>query len=699
MGLIAGLKSILSKRQIKFSDGSDDESHQRIVYIGHQPVYLSTKQATSDQASSVDKNVSVGIRLMSDTICSLPINVEGRTAINGVETWENIPDHPAKKLLIHPNDFHDSDDIMRHIIQSLIQTGEAYFYFERGISEPTQLIPVPMLMMQLVYNKNTGMPSHFVYDPYKSKRVMQPEDVLYLRLYDASRPFEGKAAVTPIMEQILSSMHAVEINKQFFKNGALLSMLFGYDESAQAMAPEEEKNFLKSFTAAFTGSKKSNKVGLLPKGISVKQAMASMKDMMFAELIRLNREEIFSQLGIPPSEGGVYEYANYANAIIQKQSFWENTILPKLSLIEKGINRQYLSRFWPKEDLRMKFDISSIGVLKEDQLTKARVDEIYIRTGKTTINELRKRDGQEEVEWGDEPPSNLAPIMTDPETKQAMSDGNESFASVKGQHRVMSRSFSHLLSKFEKQCAVIYAKFFEAQRRRIIASLREKTSDGLMMSAVLFPVIQFAGNGNLPDDAGLVFDISIENKELKQKTGTYYKQSTKTAGTEAVRQAAQMTGKKVSFNVQDPRVTNMLKDLENRSELINDATFEDIKGLLRNAYNNKLNLSELASGINDLYGEYGRGRAEMIARTEMLSVLNGASTEGYAQAGIEKHQWLASIDEATREEHAAADGTIVNIDEPFIVGGESLYYPGDPAGSAWNICNCRCTTIPVFEEE
>jgi hypothetical protein len=42
----------------------------------------------------------------------------------------------------------------------------------------------------------------------------------------------------------------------------------------------------------------------------------------------------------------------------------------------------------------------------------------------------------------------------------------------------------------------------------------------------------------------------------------------------------------------------------------------------------------------------------------------------------------------------AADGQVVGLDEPFIVGGEQLMYPGDPAGSPGNICNCLCDTFP-----
>ena len=35
----------------------------------------------------------------------------------------------------------------------------------------------------------------------------------------------------------------------------------------------------------------------------------------------------------------------------------------------------------------------------------------------------------------------------------------------------------------------------------------------------------------------------------------------------------------------------------------------------------------------------------------------------------------------------------IPLDETFIGGGEEMDRPGDPAGSAWNAVNCRCTLI------
>jgi hypothetical protein len=38
------------------------------------------------------------------------------------------------------------------------------------------------------------------------------------------------------------------------------------------------------------------------------------------------------------------------------------------------------------------------------------------------------------------------------------------------------------------------------------------------------------------------------------------------------------------------------------------------------------------------------------------------------------------------------------MDQAFEVGGEMLMYPGDPAGSAGNVINCRCAISHVVDD-
>ena len=92
-------------------------------------------------------------------------------------------------------------------------------------------------------------------------------------------------------------------------------------------------------------------------------------------------------------------------------------------------------------------------------------------------------------------------------------------------------------------------------------------------------------------------------------------------------------------------------------------------------------------------------RARMIAQTETISSINEGQLLTYAGEGVERKEWISTMDDKTRDAHAAANGQIVAVDQPFIVDGDELLYPGDDSEtSAENTINCRCGIAPVIGE-
>jgi SPP1 gp7 family putative phage head morphogenesis protein len=91
-------------------------------------------------------------------------------------------------------------------------------------------------------------------------------------------------------------------------------------------------------------------------------------------------------------------------------------------------------------------------------------------------------------------------------------------------------------------------------------------------------------------------------------------------------------------------------------------------------------------------------RAATIARTETHQAALFAQAET-ARTSAEEYGlklekvWLATLDSRTRDAHAAMNGKAVPIDQKFNVGGVLMDRPGDPAGGAANVVNCRCTLI------
>lgn len=86
-------------------------------------------------------------------------------------------------------------------------------------------------------------------------------------------------------------------------------------------------------------------------------------------------------------------------------------------------------------------------------------------------------------------------------------------------------------------------------------------------------------------------------------------------------------------------------------------------------------------------------RAETVAITEVnrvyaFGMLAAGFSTGNPQA-VDK-VWDAKHDSATRRAHRDAHGQRRILGDPFLVGGELLMAPLDPAGSPENVINCRC---------
>jgi len=111
-------------------------------------------------------------------------------------------------------------------------------------------------------------------------------------------------------------------------------------------------------------------------------------------------------------------------------------------------------------------------------------------------------------------------------------------------------------------------------------------------------------------------------------------------------------------------------------------------------------IPEIADSLSTAVSDQNEAAMVRTARTAMTSAENAGRLEGMKQAeesGIQmKKQWLAANDDRVRETHAALDGQIVDVDEPFRVDGMEIMYPGDPSADPSLVYNCRCTLKYIY---
>lgn len=117
-------------------------------------------------------------------------------------------------------------------------------------------------------------------------------------------------------------------------------------------------------------------------------------------------------------------------------------------------------------------------------------------------------------------------------------------------------------------------------------------------------------------------------------------------------------------------------------------------------------IPQMAKKLTDNLEKMERDGAIRAARTAVTQAENAGRQAGReeleSKGAILKKRWIATDDNHSREHkiggikvkiHVEANGQTVDNDEPFIVGGEKLMFPGDGSmgASGWNLYSCRCS--------
>jgi hypothetical protein len=123
-----------------------------------------------------------------------------------------------------------------------------------------------------------------------------------------------------------------------------------------------------------------------------------------------------------------------------------------------------------------------------------------------------------------------------------------------------------------------------------------------------------------------------------------------------------------------------------------------LKRLMSDPEFQALNERQAQRILRSQFTDYSRTQAMRLVRTETVTAANYAATQTandlFGSEGYEK-EWLTALDGRERPAHRGADGQRVGANEPFVVGGEYLKFPGDPSASAKNRINCRCTVLTM----
>jgi len=657
---------------------------------------------------------------------------------------EVISDHDMTRLLDpelgNANPFFSAYDIHEETQSFLELAGNAFWHLAGGRAKqggvPTQIYSIPPHRMKVVPME--GKPgevnrpiSHYEYDLGQGKsQRLDILEIVHFRYFNPLSQIIGQSSGQPVREEILIEVFAKSMNKLFFKNGATLS---GVLEVEDPIDKPEARALLDNFTDNHAGFWNAFKVRVLSGGAKYNAIQPVHKDMLFYEGMKWTREQVMMAAGVPPILLCIPDTSTYNNGREQKKQFWGGTIVPKLRKKSGAINKQLTYRWGP--GLIAKPNLSAIEDLQDSlsdlidplqklfQMAALSPNEIREWVATRQMPDLKRLpDGdQYYLPIGMLPADDEReePVVTPPGTPPA--EGEDPPASdkkaVEGFIKECGADGRRLEDERRQARTRAKAKAME-QRIRALSPVYARAMKTVFKAqeAVLLDNVELLARsaddwlkrGTLPDAENRGLDeIDDLLKALRAGTSKRIEKAlshlVKEFGSSALTDLG-LEATDIGFNMVSERVLGYLANGSlSKLTLIDETTADTVKDHIQKAMVQAqlegLNLVDQAGAIMKAGIESGmdirRSQANQIAQTETTATFNFSDHEAWLQSGVvETRFWRTQKDGVVRPTHAAIEGQEVNLTVPFNVNGESLMYPGDPAGSAGEVIGCRCFQEP-----
>ena len=337
---------------------------------------ISGKSVTARSAIQLS-TVYACVRVIAETVASLPLNVFEATDKGGVKALE----HPLQRLLHdEPNPEMTSFIWRETMLSHLLLWGNSYCQILRtgrnGIVGLYPLLPDHMEVDRDSRGKLT-----YTYTTSEGRMVrLDPTDVLHI----PGLGFDGVMGYSPIALEkaaIGLGIAAEEYGSKFFQNGARPSGILTHPNTVKDPAALRA-----SWNAAYGGSGNASRVAVLEEGMTFVPLSMPNNEAQFLETRKFQVTEICRIFRVPPHMIGDLERATFSNIESQNISFAVHTIRPWLVRIEQAINKTLIPE---NEKGRYYAQFNIDGLMRGDYKSRMEGYAIARQNGWMSANDIR----------------------------------------------------------------------------------------------------------------------------------------------------------------------------------------------------------------------------------------------------------------------------------------------------------------------
>jgi|GEM_PF-1144560 len=669
------------------------------------PLKLYATRATGEMKAGRGVK-AIGKSCKRSTLHELQRRYPRHKALQLAEEVEEIVEHPMLNLLQNVNSTANRFDTLEQTSVFLDCVGNAYWYVARdSMGLPQEFWCLMSQWMFVVPDEQKAVKGYLYGVDPRTQTAFEPDDIIHFRTSNPLSQFYGLGCIEAALMAIDRYMAMDTYERSLNDNMGVPSLWIQYKTGQ--LEEKKRMELEQAWNNRFKGVKRAGKVAVTDNEYDIKEIGMAPREMGFSEGRRWTRLEIADAFGVPLALLDT-ENVNLANAKTALYQYMKFSIAPRLKRIEAKLNER-LVPYYNEPRLVLAFD----NCVPADDEYQLREDQAYVSMGVVTVNEVRQRKGLDPVPWGDEPMRPVLPVgATEDEDESGEGNDEEEGREGEGKLEKSHRSKGKVgtgevlpLTRNQKRMAKAVGSVFAMQESAALKWVsdhallfghksNEKAAvperiwgdewDGVMSKMTVEPVrVEFEGG------------MRNALRKLRKDKKCYIKAKPKIdlADDQNWVNRPEMGGYVRSHTMKFAKA-------------VNKRTHDELRKLLSDGIDNELPLSDIRSGIEDLFNGYEDYRVDRIARTETARAFVGGERQAYRDSGVvEKLVWLASADAC--EFCLSINGKTVSVNSDFFKQGSQIMLADgrtmdldytDVEGPPLH-CHCRCDIVPQIIEQ
>lgn len=245
----------------------------------------------------------------------------------------------------------------------------------------------------------SGYIRQFTYAPIDGGAMAQyePDELVYAYTDNPFDDLRGFSPFISVMDEIGIDRDVARTLRSFYANDARPGIML---IPKRPLVQADAEAFMAFWKANYQGARNAGKPVLMPQDVTLEtvQRAPTEDDSVIREA---TRREICAAFGVPMSLAGAWDDAQYQSLPSQRQSFYEETIIPECNDIAADFNAQVMPLFDPDNTLQFEFVYDDIIALSEGAKLREQAYAARLASGGITLNEYREGVGMPRIEGGD----------------------------------------------------------------------------------------------------------------------------------------------------------------------------------------------------------------------------------------------------------------------------------------------------------